>query len=135
MTSLILSAKSNGQRTGELLRQDTAGRVRTSKERRVLLMAQFDRSGLSGARFARMAGIKYQTFANWLHVRRRQAQGGSKKPQRRKAVTWIEAVPHAAASLRVELRGGAWLEVSSAAQARTAAMLLRALAEGGESSC
>ena len=135
MTSLILSAKSNGQRSGELLRQDTAGRVRTSKERRALLLGEYDRSGLSGARFAKMAGIKYQTFANWLHVRRRQTQGGSKKPQRRKAVTWVEAVPHATAALRVELPGGAWLEVSSAAQARTAAMLLREMAGGGAAPC
>src|SRR6187549_506590 len=98
MTSLILSGKNHGPRAGEeLLRQDTAGRVRTSKERRELLLTQFDRSGVSGARFAKMAGIKYQTFANWLHVRRRQAQGGSRKSKRRKAVTWIEAVPHAAA--------------------------------------
>jgi hypothetical protein len=71
MTSLILSATSTGQRLSELLRQDTAGRVRTSKERRDLLLAQFDRSGVSGARFAKMAGIKYQTFANWLHMRQR----------------------------------------------------------------
>jgi len=135
MTSLILSAKSNGQRSGELLRQDTAGRVCTSSERRELLLAEYDRSGLSGARFAKMAGIKYQTFANWLHVRRRQTQGGSRKAKRRKAVTWVEAVVPATAALRVELRGGAWLEVSSAAQARTAAMLLRALAEGGAAAC
>ena len=135
MTSLILSGKSNGQRTGELLRQDTAGRVRTSKERRALLLAEFDRSGVSGARFAKMAGIKYQTFANWLHVRRRQAPGGSRKAKGRKTVTWVEAVVPATASLRVELPGGAWLEVSSAAQARTAAMLLRALAAGGTAPC
>ena len=135
MTSLILSGKSNGQRPGELLRQDTAGRVRTSKERRALLLAEFDRSGVSGARFAKMAGIKYQTFANWLHVRRQQSAGRTRKSKRRKTVTWVEAVVPAAAPLRVELPGGAWLALSSEAQARTAALLLRALAEGGAAPC
>src|SRR5687768_8237524 len=135
MTSLILSGKSNGQRPGELLRQDTAGRVRTSKERRALLLAEYDRSGLSGARFAKMAGIKYQTFANWLYVRRRQVPGAARKSKRRKTVTWVEAVVPAAAPLRVEVPGGAWLELSSAAQTRTAAMLLRALAAGGTAPC
>ena len=136
MTSLILSGKNHGPRAGEeLLRQDTAGRVRTSPERRVLLLAQFDRSGVSGARFAKMAGIKYQTFANWLHVRRQQSAGRTRKSKRRKTVTWVEAVVAAPASLRVELPGGAWLEVRSAAQARSAAMLLRELAAGGASRC
>jgi hypothetical protein len=136
MTSLILSGKNGGPKSGEeLLRQDTAGRVRTSAERRALLLAQFDRSGVSGARFAKMAGIKYQTFANWLHVRRRQTQGTARPAKGRRAVTWIEAVPRAVDSLRVELPGGAWMELSSAAQLRTAALLLRELSGPGAKSC
>jgi hypothetical protein len=39
------------------------GRVRISKEQRRKILAQFERSGLSGARFAKMAGIRYSTFA------------------------------------------------------------------------
>jgi hypothetical protein len=136
MTSLSLSAKSSGPRSGEeLLRQDTAGRVRTSPERRALLLAQFDRSGVSGARFAKLAGIKYQTFANWLQVRRRQSSGATRKAKRRKTVTWIEAVPRATAPLRVELPGGAWMELRSAPELRTAALLLRELAGGGAAPC
>ena len=120
---------------GELLRQDAAGRVRTSKERRELLLTQFDRSGVSGARFAKMAGIKYQTFANWLHVRRRQTQGAAGQAKGRRTVTWIEAVPATAVPLRVELPGGAWMELSSAAQTPTAAQLLRELAGAKQISC
>jgi len=136
MTSLLLSGKSNGQRPGgELLRQDTAGRMRTSKERREQLLAEFDRSGLSGARFAKMAGIKYPTFAGWLHVRRREEGTGRPAGKGRKRVTWVEAVPQAAATLRVELPGGAWMALGSAEQARTAALLLRELAAGGTGAC
>ena len=91
MTSLDLArtrkskSESNG---GELLRLDTRGRVRTGRERREMLLAEFDRSGVSGARYARMAGINYQTFYGWLHERRRAATG---KPasKRCKPVKWL----------------------------------------------
>lgn len=134
MTSLIVSGKNHYQRPeGELLRQDTAGRVRTSKERRDALLAEFDRSGVSGARFARMAGIKYQTFANWLHGRRHAGRASARKG--RKTVTWVEAVPPATASVRVQLPGGAWMEIGSAAQAAIAAQVLRGLADSETKPC
>lgn len=100
-----------------------------------MLLAQFDRSGVSGARFAKLAGIKYQTFANWLHVRRQQGAGGTRRSKLRKTVTWVEALPHAAAALRVELPGGAWMELRAAADMRGAALLLRELAAGGSRPC
>ncbi|MEZ0257047.1 MAG: IS66 family insertion sequence element accessory protein TnpB, partial [Chthoniobacter sp.] len=55
----------------EVLKQDRRGRVRVSRERREALLDEFSRSGLSAAEFARMAGIKYPTFANWLQERRK----------------------------------------------------------------
>jgi hypothetical protein len=134
MTSLTLAGKNNDQkRTGELLRQDTAGRVRTSKERREELLAEFDRSGVSGARFAQMAGIKYPTFATWLHERRAGRSKAAGKA--RKTVTWVEALRGATARLRVELPGSAWMEVGSEEQAGIAALLLRKLAKGGAEGC
>ena len=141
MTSLALAqsrkAKS-GSNGGELLRQDTRGRVRTGRERREMLLAEFDRSGVSGARFARMAGINYQTFYGWLHLRRREA-GGKPASKRAKPVKWLEAVVGTASvpapSLRVQLPGGAWMEVSSPEQARAAAQLLRELGAGGGAPC
>jgi hypothetical protein len=51
-TASLLSA-------GEILKQDSLGRVR----------AAFDRSGMSGARFAAMAGINYSTFSSWVQER------------------------------------------------------------------
>jgi hypothetical protein len=50
---------------GQILKRDTAGRVRTPRERREALLTEFDRSGMSGQKFAACAGMKYTTFANW----------------------------------------------------------------------
>jgi len=54
-----------------VLKTDVLGRVRTPLQRRHSLLEEFERSGLSGAKFAALAGIKYSTFANWLQKRRR----------------------------------------------------------------
>jgi hypothetical protein len=58
-----------------LLRRDVKGRVRISRGRRELPFAEFDRSGVSDAVFARMAGIKCQAFAGWLQV----CRGGGRR--------------------------------------------------------
>ena len=54
----------------ELLKLDARGRVLISKERREALLDEFERSGMSGAQFARLAGIKYGTFSGWAFKRR-----------------------------------------------------------------
>ena len=59
----------------ELLKVDAIGRVRISRERREGLLDEFARSGVVAAEFARIAGIKYSTFANRVQKRRR-ATGG-----------------------------------------------------------
>ncbi|MGA8479148.1 MAG: hypothetical protein WB696_14440, partial [Chthoniobacterales bacterium] len=55
---------------GEILSQDAQGRVLVSPERRELLLEQYDRSGMSGVKFAQYVGIKYSTLAYWLQSRR-----------------------------------------------------------------
>jgi len=58
--------------TGEVvLKQDVLRRVKTPKARREQLLDEFERSGLPGLKFAKLAGIKYQTFATWMQKRRR----------------------------------------------------------------
>lgn len=52
-------------------RPDRQGRVRTPRRRREALLAEYDRSGLSQAAFARRAGVRYPTFAHWVQERRR----------------------------------------------------------------
>jgi transposase-like protein len=50
---------------------DRLGRVRTPPARRAELLAEYERSGLSQAAFARRAGVRYPTFAHWVQERRR----------------------------------------------------------------
>jgi hypothetical protein len=135
MTSLTLARGRESRLSGEqLLRLDARGRVRTGRDRREQLLSEFDCSGVSGARFARMAGIKYATFAGWLHLRRREVSGA----KRSRRVTWVEAVkPPVAesAALRVELPGGAWMELMPGRQMSAAVQLLRELAKEGGGAC
>jgi transposase-like protein len=116
-----------------LLKTDAHGRVRATPERRAAILAEFERSGVSAAQFARLAGLKYSTFAQWVqkHRRRRPAR----KPAGR-ALRLLEAIvaPHAkspartAEPLRLHLPGGGQLEVCSPAHVPLVAALLQALA-------
>jgi hypothetical protein len=78
---------------GQILKRDTAGRVRTPRERREAILKEFDQSAMSGQKFAKWAGIKYPTFANWLQQRRKQRQAqvpaGAEAAD---ALRWVEAV-------------------------------------------
>jgi transcriptional regulator with XRE-family HTH domain len=96
------------------------------------LLEEFERSGLSGKKFAELAGIKYQTFATWLQKRRRQGQSSRPSVD---PVRWLEAVVDQAqpsdcknpTGLVMELPGGARVEISDLKQISLAAGLLRAL--------
>jgi DNA-binding transcriptional regulator YiaG len=117
----------------QILKTDTKGRIRTSTERRATLLEEFDRSGLTGPKFAELVGIKYQTFATWLQKRRK---GAPARAQSADTVKWLEAVVEKAqmsggkspSSLVVELPSRARMEISNANQVILAADLLRALA-------
>ena len=50
---------------------DSKGRVRASKEQRRVILAEFERSGVSAAQFAKRTGLKYSTLAGWLQRYRR----------------------------------------------------------------
>ena len=135
---------------GTILRTDTKGRVVVTPERRAALLAEFDRSGISGAQFAKWAGIKYQTFAYWVQQRRRaqKALDGAGAVKSRgepgPEVRWLEAVlksegkqvPEEAkpsTGLVVHGPGGVWIEITQEEQVRWAALLLRHL--GDRPSC
>ena len=102
--------------------------------RREQLLEEFGRSGLSGAKFAALTGIKYSTFASWLH-KRRHGGGSDVAVKSVDSVRWLEAVveqaqnPGAAhgTSLVLELAGGVRAQISNLNQAVLAAALLRAL--------
>jgi len=104
---------------------DTKGRVRTSKEQRRLILAAFERSGVSAAQFAQRTGVKYSTFAGWVLRYRR-----TKRPGAKSSVRLLEAVVAPAPltlALQVQLPGGARLEIREASQVALVAALVRAL--------
>jgi hypothetical protein len=117
---------------GLILKTDARGCVRTPAKRRENLLEEFDRSGLSGKKFAELAGIKYQTFATWLQKRRRAGKLSSKAAD---TVRWLEAVVDQAQSsggpnptaLVLIWPCGARVEISDAKQVSLTASLLRAL--------
>ena len=122
-----------------MLKTDVLGRVRVKKARRNALLDEFERGGTSAQAFAKMVGIKYQTFASWVQKRRRARQ------QYPPAVKALPTIPTTAGALRlveavteptvtkgtegliVHLPGGARVEVRDPRQAGLAAELLKAL--------
>ena len=126
---------------GQILSQDAQGRVLVSRERRASLLEEYDRSGMSGIKFAQYVGIKYSTLAYWLQSRRRHRQkekslikAGTDTEPGRSNGGWIEAVVENASgpgvpagALRIYFAGGAYCQISSAGEVALAAELLRRL--------
>jgi hypothetical protein len=116
---------------GALIKTDEVGRVRMPVARRESLLAEFGRSGLSGPKFAALAGIKYQTFAGWVRKGRKRCEVGAPaavKPV--EAARWLEAVVAQAQEPTVmvlHLPGGVRVEVADEKQAVLAAVLVQAL--------
>jgi hypothetical protein len=117
-----------------ILKTDTRGRVFTPAARREKLLEEFEQSGLSGAKFAELTGLKYSTFATWAQRRRRQRGGPPSSGEQAPATSaqWLEAVVEQAAQregsppVRVRLASGAWVELEHPGQAALVAALLRA---------
>lgn len=121
-----------------LLKRDARGRVRTPVERREQLLEEFERSGLSGPKFAALVGVKYQTFAWWVHERRKQRRAMpalAASPLRLvEAVVAREAqepvgsvIASGSSVLQVHLACGTRLEIGDARQLELAVALIRAL--------
>jgi hypothetical protein len=122
--------------SNEVLKQDRRGRVRVPRERQEALLAEFASSGLSAAEFARMAGVKYATFANWVQKRRRrEAEAGVAGA----SVHLLEAIVEEGGECRgrvqgigllLELPGGCRLRVETPMQLAMAAELIKLVALG-----
>src|SRR6266550_4166841 len=119
MTDMINAA-------GAILKTDEVGRVRTPTARRESLLDEFERSGLSGTKFATLAGIKYQTLAAWVRKRRRQRDVSPIATVKAAAsARWLEAVveqaqnpgSYAPAVMVLQLPGGVRVEVADEKQA------------------
>jgi hypothetical protein len=118
-----------------ILKTDSKGRVQTPPERRESLLDEFERSGLSGVKFAELAGVKYQTFAAWAARRRKQRGVVPAGVKAVDPVRWLEAVVSDAkapvatlvAPVKLRLPTGVWIEVSDLNQVNLAAALAQAL--------
>ena len=122
-----------------ILKKDVLGRVKTPRERRAALLAEFDRSGMSRQKFAAWAGIKYPTWASWVQQRRKatgQTPWPKARPKRKTPVRWLEAVvakngpvaesaSSGTAGIIVHGPGGVRIEITQARQVSLAVQLLR----------
>jgi transposase-like protein len=121
----------------EVLKTDALGRVKTPAERRESLLDEYERRGMSGQAFAGHYGIKYQTFATWVQKRRKERAGHGMEKNSMGKLQLVEAVvergqatpEHGKGVLRVELPGGASVEVSNAGQAMLVGQVLRGYSE------
>lgn len=139
----------------EVLKQDTRGRVRVSAQRREALLDEFEKSGASGMKFARLVGIKNSTFANWVKQRQErraatkltvceasQAGGATANASPvRLFEALVEGTPRkpaassAADGLLIELPGGSRLRIESPVQLEMAAELVAMIAQRTRSRC
>ncbi len=109
-----------------LLRMDTKGRVRTPAAKREEILDEFGRSGLSGVRFAELAGIKYSTLASWLRRGRLAAAEADPVKPVRFLEAMVEKAAASSAALEVELPGGVRLRIGDAGQIPLAVQPIRA---------
>jgi hypothetical protein len=122
----------------KVLLADARGRVRVPVERREALLDEFERSGMSGVKFAQLAGVKYQTFAVWVQKRRKTRVGQPVVEGPEGSVSFVEAMVDRGSGILVEghglvieLPGGARMQVKSPTQLQVAVELLRMLAAAG----
>ena len=107
----------------EPLKSDKLGRVRTPCAKRDEILDAFERSGVSGVEFARMAGIKYPTLASWIQKRGRTKATPQVRFLEAEVPRTLPAIP----PLDLELPGGVRLQLMNPAQIPLVAQLLRSL--------
>ncbi len=135
MTSTTLSDCSPDSSPSSLIKTDKLGRLRTSPERREMLLDEFEGSGMSGPQFAAMIGVKYQTFCGWRQRRTQRRQSGAiAKVPTQPPLQLVEAVvapkpdvPHPDPALIIHLPGAARMELSDAGQIPLACAVLKSL--------
>ena len=116
----------------EILKVDEVGRVRTPPAKREAMLAEYGRSGMTGAQFARFVGVRYSTLMYWLQRRRKEAgpTGQMATPMPGIRVGWKREWRVRFPSLRTswwKIGGGVRMVVGNKAQAALAGELLRAM--------
>jgi hypothetical protein len=145
MTSTTAFSEYQAEQPEEILKRDVLGRVKMPAARREALLDEFEQSGVSGAKFSALVGVKYTTFASWRQARERRKRQGQQprvvaQTQSDQQIRWLEAVVQGhrsdslpkteakSGSLKVELADGSRLEISNSAGALLAAELIRGVA-------
>lgn len=128
-----------------LLKSDRLGRTRFTAEQRCAFLDAYEQGALSGPQFAKVHGLKYQTFASWRQKRQRQKEGvqtasTSVEPTFNLIEASLEVENSspkttAVSTLRISLSCGACLEVTDSSSARLAAELLDLLQSQNKGSC
>jgi hypothetical protein len=122
-------------KTSLVLKRDELGRVRTPRERRAMLVEEFQRSGLPASRFAQLAGVRYNTFWNWLREHGLTVRRGKRGAQPKPRLVEVCFDPKQASAtsrqvgLEVSLPGGAVASLQHSGQAALLAALIKALAQ------
>ncbi len=106
-----------------ILKADARGRVQTPRDQREALLDAFEQSGLTGAAFARLHGLRYPTFMSWRQKRIRNATGEAPRFQE-VVLASDRGCDH---GLIVELPGGGRFVIDRAHQLPMATALLRYL--------
>jgi transposase-like protein len=116
----------------QILKTDELGRVLTPREKREALLDAFERSGMTGAQFARHAGIKYPTLMNWIQRRRRDRVASGPENGSDPRPGWIEAVVESSSAdgLTVELSAGLVVRIPGEGSVGVAVRLLHGLGYG-----
>ena len=121
--------------SSEILKVDEVGRVRTPPEKREAMLAEYERSGMTGAQFARFVGVRYSTLMYWLQKRRKEAgQGEETASTRNDHPRWLEAQVEGevqqSEKVVVEMGGGIRMLIGNRRQAALAGEVLRAIGLG-----
>jgi hypothetical protein len=104
-------------------------------EMRERLLEAFDKSSMSGTEFAAYYNLKYQTFATWRQKRDRERlkeNGEPEKPTFVELTLPVIETSKVNGKLKIDLPGGASIQITTPEEAQLAAELLKAF---GGSSC
>jgi hypothetical protein len=102
------------------------GSYRFDADQRAQLLAAFERSGLSGAAFARQQGILYTTFCGWRH-RQTKARPAFVQVELAAPQPKPQPEPASCAQLVIELGPVARVRLTSPSQIALAVQLLHTL--------
>ncbi len=116
----------------QILKVDERGRVVTPREQQEAVVDAFEKSGMTGAQFARHVGVKYPTLMNWVQRRRRARESTPPEVAPVTGAAWIEAVVERPSSegLVIEMSESVRIKIREQDSVGMAVQLLQGLGYG-----